>query len=126
MPSTSRQQGGAIHVAAQAGSLPSGAHAVAISVFNEGEPVPDYALSRVTERFYSLPRPGTGRKSTGLGLNFVQEVAHLHGGVFRLANEPGGVRAEAGAACLRPDGLRRRAVSTQTPQRLHVLRVKRC
>jgi two-component system sensor histidine kinase CreC len=48
----------------------------------------------VTERFYSLPRPGTDRKSTGLGLSFVLEVAQLHGGAFRVANEPGGVRAE--------------------------------
>jgi two-component system sensor histidine kinase CreC len=86
--------GGAIQVAAQSVSLPSGAAAVAISVFNEGEPVPEFAISRVTERFYSLPRPGTGRKSTGLGLNFVQEVAHLHGGLFRLVNESRGVRAE--------------------------------
>jgi two-component system sensor histidine kinase CreC len=85
---------GGIHITARPSSLPSGTPAIAISVFNEGEPVPDYALPRVTERFYSLPRPGTGRKSTGLGLNFVQEVAQLHGGVFRLANEAGGVRAE--------------------------------
>jgi two-component system sensor histidine kinase CreC len=85
---------GGIHITSRTSSLPSGAPAIVISVFNEGEPVPDYALSRVTERFYSLPRPGTGRKSTGLGLNFVQEVAQLHGGVFRLANEAGGVRAE--------------------------------
>ena len=63
-------------------------------MFNEGEPIPDYALPRVTERFYSLARPGSGRKSTGLGLNFVQEVAQLHGGAFRIANEAGGVRAE--------------------------------
>lgn len=65
-----------------------------IRVFNEGEAIPDYALPRLTERFYSLPRPGTGRKSTGLGLNFVQEVADLHGGTFRIGNVPGGVQAE--------------------------------
>jgi two-component system, OmpR family, sensor histidine kinase CreC len=47
----------------------------------------------VTERFYSLARPGSGRKSTGLGLNFVQEVAQLHRGEFRIVNETGGVRA---------------------------------
>jgi two-component system sensor histidine kinase CreC len=87
-------QGGAIQVNAQAGTLPGGVPAVALSVSNEGASVPDYAIGRVTERFYSLPRPGTGRKSTGLGLNFVQEVAQLHGGLFRLTNEPGGVRAE--------------------------------
>ena len=67
---------------------------IALAVFNEGEPIPDYALARVTERFYSLPRAGTSRKSTGLGLNFVQEVAQLHGGAFRIANVAGGVRAE--------------------------------
>lgn len=66
---------------------------VALKVFNEGEPVPDYALPRLTERFYSLPRPGSGRKSTGLGLNLVQEVAQLHGGAFAIGNEPGGVGA---------------------------------
>jgi two-component system sensor histidine kinase CreC len=66
---------------------------VAISVFNSGEPLPDYALPRVTERFYSLPRPASGRKSTGLGLNFVREVADLHGGRFQIGNREGGVEA---------------------------------
>ncbi|WP_277374943.1 hypothetical protein [Pseudomonas sp. AA-38] len=37
-----------------------------------GRGCPDYLL---TERFYSLPRPNGGHKSTGLGLNFVQEKA---------------------------------------------------
>lgn len=69
------------------------ARTVAVDVFNQGEPIPDYALPRVTERFYSLPRPGSGRKSTGLGLNFVQEVAQLHGGSFSISNAEGGVRA---------------------------------
>jgi two-component system sensor histidine kinase CreC len=81
-------------VEARPGPVLAGTPTIAIAVFNEGEPIPDYALPRVTERFYSLARPGTGRKSTGLGLNFVQEVAQLHGGVFRIANEAGGVRAE--------------------------------
>lgn len=63
------------------------------AVENEGPSVPDYAWERVTERFYSLPRPSTGRKSTGLGLAFVKEVAELHGGSFRLGNVDGGVRA---------------------------------
>lgn len=67
---------------------------VRLWVRNDGEPIPEFALSRVTERFYSLARPGSGRKSTGLGLSFVQEVAQLHGGRFRIANESGGVRAE--------------------------------
>jgi two-component system sensor histidine kinase CreC len=68
--------------------------AVCITVQNEGEHIPEFALARLTERFYSLPRPSTGRKSTGLGLNFVQEVANLHGGSLGVRNVPGGVAAE--------------------------------
>jgi two-component system sensor histidine kinase CreC len=71
----------------------AGAAAVAISVRNDGEAIPDFALPRLTERFYSLPRPTTGRKSTGLGLNFVQEVAALHGGSLAVRNVSGGVEA---------------------------------
>ena len=62
-----------------------------LRLFNQGAAIPDYALPRLTERFYSLPRPASGRKSTGLGLNFVQEVASLHGGSLSLVNVPGGV-----------------------------------
>lgn len=61
-------------------------------VEDSGAGVPDYALPRVFERFYSLPRPGSGKKSTGLGLALVREIAHLHGGEAALEN-----RAEGGA-----------------------------
>lgn len=62
-----------------------------LCLFNTGEAIPDYALLRLTERFYSLPRPKTGRKSTGLGLNFVEEVLQLHGGTLHIGNVEGGV-----------------------------------
>ncbi|MEG0248844.1 MAG: two-component system sensor histidine kinase CreC, partial [Pseudomonas sp.] len=65
---------------------------VALSLYNQGEAIPDYALGRLSERFYSLPRPGSGRKSTGLGLNFVEEVMQLHGGALEVANVEDGVR----------------------------------
>jgi two-component system sensor histidine kinase CreC len=61
-----------------------------IAVEDSGPGVPDYALARVFERFYSLPRPDTGRKSSGLGLSIVREIARLHGGEAELANRPGG------------------------------------
>jgi len=59
-------------------------------VRDTGPGVPEYALGRVFERFYSLPRPGTGKKSTGLGLPFVRQVALLHGAAARLENDPAG------------------------------------
>ncbi|MDD2032498.1 two-component system sensor histidine kinase CreC [Pseudomonas sp. N-137] len=64
---------------------------VEIRLFNQAEPIPDYALPRLSERFYSLPRPDSGRKSTGLGLNFVEEVVQLHAGEFSIGNVEGGV-----------------------------------
>jgi two-component system sensor histidine kinase CreC len=63
-------------------------------VADNGPGIPDYARERVFEKFFSLQRPDSGKKSTGLGLNFVREVAHLHGGGVALENRPGkGVRA---------------------------------
>lgn len=66
-------------------------HDVEVRLFNQAEPIPEYALPRLSERFYSLPRPASGRKSTGLGLNFVEEVMKLHGGSLQIGNVPGGV-----------------------------------
>ena len=67
-------------------------HDVDVCLFNQAEPIPEYALPRLSERFYSLPRPASGRKSTGLGLNFVEEVMKLHGGSLQIGNVPGGVQ----------------------------------
>lgn len=78
--------GGLIRIAASRDG-----HELDLRLYNQGEAIPDYALPRLTERFYSLARPGSGRKSTGLGLNFVQEVAQLHGGSLQVCNLDGGV-----------------------------------
>ncbi|MNP26750.1 Sensor protein CreC [compost metagenome] len=67
---------------------------VEFKLFNQAEPIPDYALPRLSERFYSLPRPDSGRKSTGLGLNFVEEVVKLHGGTMSIGNVDGGVEVK--------------------------------
>ncbi|SFF66942.1 signal transduction histidine kinase [Duganella sp. CF458] len=64
-----------------------------IVVADNGPGIPDYAVERVFERFYSLPRPDAP-KSTGLGLPFVREVVTLHGGTTQVANGLGtGCRA---------------------------------
>jgi len=79
------QQGLLRFSATKAGEL------VEFKLFNQAEAIPDYALPRLSERFYSLPRPDSGRKSTGLGLNFVEEVVKLHGGTMSIGNVDGGV-----------------------------------
>jgi two-component system sensor histidine kinase CreC len=63
---------------------------VEIEIRDEGTGIPDYAIDRIFDRFYSLPRPGSLRKGTGLGLTFVREVAQLHGGQIELRNHPAG------------------------------------
>ena len=66
-----------------------------ITVDDEGPGIPEYALPRVFERFYSLQRPGTGRKSSGLGLCFVREAAALHRGSVEVGNRAEGRGARA-------------------------------
>ena len=63
---------------------------VEIQVRDHGPGVPDYAQDRVFEKFYSLQRPHSGRKGTGLGLAFVKEIAGLHRGRAELRNHPDG------------------------------------
>ena len=63
---------------------------VELTVRDRGPGLPLFAQERVFEKFFSLPRPDTGRKGTGLGLAFVREVAALHGGTARLTNHPDG------------------------------------
>ena len=55
-----------------------------------GPGIPEYAGDRIFDKFFSLQRPDTGKKSTGLGLNFVREVALLHQGSVAVKNNPGG------------------------------------
>ena len=65
-----------------------------IEVADQGSGIPDYAQKRIFEKFFSLQRPRTGQKGTGLGLNFVQQVALMHGGRAGLENlSEGGCRA---------------------------------
>ena len=58
------------------------------AVKDHGPGIPDYAREKVFDKFFSLQRPDTGKKSTGLGLNIVKEVALLHHGEIRLENLP--------------------------------------
>ncbi len=59
-------------------------------IYDTGTGIPDYALDRIFERFYSLKRPGNGRKSSGLGLSLVREIVLLHQGEISVKNHSGG------------------------------------
>ncbi len=65
-------------------------NAIRFEVADRGTGIPDYARERVFERFYSLPRPGGGSRSSGLGLPFVAQVGQLHGGRAEVRNRDGG------------------------------------
>jgi two-component system sensor histidine kinase CreC len=65
-----------------------------VEVQDQGAGIPDYAVEKVFEKFYSLARPHSRKKSTGLGLSFVREIASLHHGRIELENcEEGGALA---------------------------------
>lgn len=62
-----------------------------LSVFNQGDRIPDFALSRLYERFFSMPsshkrHASLTAKSTGLGLSFVHEIMKLHQGEVVIKN----------------------------------------
>ncbi len=63
---------------------------VDVTVRDQGPGIPAFAGSKVFEKFFSLARPHNRRKSTGLGLAFVKEIAQLHSGRVTLRNADGG------------------------------------
>ena len=79
-------------VAASARDAQARGGEIIVSVEDNGGGIPDFAAGRLFEKFYSLARPRSGAKSTGLGLSLVREIAHLHGGVVSVVNRADGVR----------------------------------
>lgn len=78
-------RGGTIHL-----HLDQAAGQIELRIRDEGAGIPDYAQSRLFERFYSTPRPNSGQRGTGLGLNLVEQAARLHGGAITLSNHAAG------------------------------------
>ena len=82
----------ALDFSPQDGTVELGLHQdgrwVCITVCDQGAGIPGYAQDKVFEKFYSLARPHSRKKSTGLGLSFVKEIASLHRGRIALGNRP--------------------------------------
>lgn len=63
---------------------------IRLSITDEGPGIPEYAMHKVFERFFSTARPDTSQRSTGLGLSFVKEILALHGGEVMVTNKLNG------------------------------------
>ena len=59
-----------------------------MSLSDQNPGIPGYAQDKVFEKFYSLVRPHSRKRSTGLGLSFVKEIASMHRGSNELGNRP--------------------------------------
>ncbi len=59
---------------------------IIIEVEDNGVGVPEFAKEKLFERFFSMPRPNSGRKSSGLGLVFVKQIMELHKGTVEFEN----------------------------------------
>ena len=59
---------------------------VIIQVSDQGKGVPEHARRQLFRRFFSSPRPDTGKRGNGLGLRFVKKIMSLHGGTISLKN----------------------------------------
>jgi two-component system sensor histidine kinase CreC len=53
---------------------------IRIDVIDEGPGIPEFARPKIFEKFFSMERADSKRRGTGLGLNLVKEVMHLHRG----------------------------------------------
>ena len=64
-------------------------HYISLSLHNRTvAPIPDYALPRLFERYYTLNR----KENSGLGLTLVAETMQRHGGSAIAENHAGGLR----------------------------------
>lgn len=79
---------------------PAGSHVLlkarqgVLSVQDQGPGVPDYALAKLGQRFFSTVRPDGVTKGSGLGLAIVRQIMALHGGHMDVRNTQPGLRVE--------------------------------
>lgn len=62
-----------------------------LEVSDQGPGIPSYAMEKIFDKFFSLNRPDSNRKSTGLGLNFVKQIAKLHQGSIQVISLKEGI-----------------------------------
>lgn len=68
-----------------------------VKVEDDGPGIPEHALERIFERFYTdRPEQGFGQNS-GLGLSISKQIVEAHGGAIQAQNIPDGAGGRAGA-----------------------------
>ncbi|MBR2823141.1 MAG: HAMP domain-containing histidine kinase [Clostridia bacterium] len=60
------------------------ADGVAVTVWDDGPPIPEEDRARVFERFFTSDRAHTSGKGTGLGLSICQQIMKMHGRTVAL------------------------------------------
>lgn len=75
------------------GCLKDGVYEIAVQ--DEGAGIPEFALDKIFDRFYSLARPNAP-KSSGIGLNLVRQIMTLHQGRISVEN-----RSDKSGVCVR-------------------------
>ena len=65
-----------------------------VTVQDVGPGVPDYAMARLGERFFSTVRPDGHTKGSGLGLAIVRQIMVLHGGQMLISHGTPGLQVE--------------------------------
>jgi signal transduction histidine kinase len=65
---------------------------VRVSVFNEGEPIPEEELPKIWEKFYKIDKARTRTGGgTGIGLSIVKVIMEAHGNACGVINRENGV-----------------------------------
>ena len=89
------KEGGVIRISLES-TLLEGMQRAAISVFNEGDPIPEEALSQIWNKFYKLDKARTrSYGGSGIGLSIVKAATELLGGSCQAENVEGGVKFTA-------------------------------
>lgn len=78
--------GGVIQLSSHQSNKNAAQRYLELSICNTGPHIPDYAKSKLFERFFSTARPDSKRKSSGLGLCVVEQICQLHNGSISLNN----------------------------------------
>ncbi|WP_299066874.1 two-component system sensor histidine kinase CreC [uncultured Psychrobacter sp.] len=74
--------------------LTTASSSVTVDIFNDGQPLPDYAIAKAFDRYFSLSHQKQSpqangnhlKKGTGLGLTLVKQVIEHHGGSISINN----------------------------------------